>query len=348
MTKYLNDIFNQPGQLQQSLQYAVTTGNEPLQAASTLIKKSKHVFITAIGASWSAGLAIQSAFNQAGIQSMLCDAADFLHYTKIPADAVVIFLSRSGKSIEVVNALPKCKTANASVIAVTNAPESPLAKGADICLLTNVAFDHSISVSTYTSIILVGLLLAEVIEKGKISQALHTAVNDGLENVKQNIQQWQQQIETSEWLKNIQPYVYFLGRGINLATAHESMLLWQEAAKQPASALTTGTFRHGPQEIIKNPLSIAVWMEDGVVKKHDIALVNDLASKGVKLLMIGSNLPADANAEKFEIPAMPGFFSPVINAIPIQLAAEKLARSKSIDPDNFYFCNFIVESEGGL
>ena len=107
MTKYLNDIFNQPEQLQQSLQYAVTTGNEPLQAASTLIKKSKHVFITAIGASWSAGLAIQSAFNQAGIQSMLCDAADFLHYTKIPADAVVIFLSRSGKSIEVVNAFPE-------------------------------------------------------------------------------------------------------------------------------------------------------------------------------------------------------------------------------------------------
>lgn len=348
MTKYLNDIFNQPEQLQQSLQYAVTTGNQQLQAAAAVIRKSSHIFISAIGASWSAGLAIQAAFNQAGVQSVLYDAADFLHYTKIPADAVVIFLSRSGKSIELVKALPKCKAANATVIAITNAPDSPLGNGADICLLTNVAFDHSISVSTYTSIILVGLLLAEVIEKGEISQATYTSLATVFENIKQNIERWQQQIETLGWLEAIQPYVYFLGRGINLASAHESMLLWQEAAKQPASALTTGTFRHGPQEIIKNPLSIAVWMEEGIVRKHDTALVNDLVSKGVKLLMIGSNLPADTGAERIELPAMPGFFSPVINVIPIQLAAEKLARSKNIDPDNFYYCNFIVESEGGL
>lgn len=348
MTKYLKDILNQPEQLQKSLQYNVTAGSAQLQAAAECIKKSKQVFITAIGASWSAGVAIQAAFNQVGVQAVLCDAADFLHHTKIPASSAVIFLSRSGKSIEIVNAIPKCRDAGADVIAITNAAESPLGKGADICLLTNVAFDHSISVSTYTSIILVGLLLAEVIESGAVKTSVQTALQNCLDQVRGKISEWQQQIEMMDWFNNINPHVYFLARAVNLASAHEGMLLWQEAAKRPASALTTGTFRHGPQEIIKNPLSIAVWLDSGVVRKHDIALVNDLVSKGVKVLVIGNGLEGEIAAEKIQVPEAPGFFSPVINIVPMQLAAEKLARSNNIDPDNFYYCNFIVETEGGL
>ncbi|MBX3241000.1 MAG: SIS domain-containing protein [Chitinophagaceae bacterium] len=348
MTKYLKDILDQPEQLQQSLQYSITSGKQPLQAAASLIKKTKHVFISAIGASWSAGLAIQAAFNQSGVQAILCDAADFFHYTKIPADSVVLFLSRSGKSVELVNALPRCRAADAGIISITNAADSPLGKEADICLLTNVAFDHSISVSTYTSIILTGILLAEIIEKGEIPGSTQTALKLCFDALPQSIQQWQQQVASSDWLLNISPYVYFLARGINIASAHEGMLLWEEAAKQPAAALTTGTFRHGPQEIIKNPLSIAVWISNDAVKKHDIALVKDLVSKGVRILMVGNDLPEDTGAEKIYLPAIPGLFGPVINIIPIQLAVEKLAHLKQVDPDNFYFCSFVVEKEGGL
>lgn len=348
MTKYFNDILNQPEQLQQSLLYSCTKGKVSLQEAAEILKKSKHIFISAIGASWSAGLAIQAAFNQVGVQSVLCDAADFLHHTKIPESSTVLFLSRSGKSIEIVKALEKCKAAGTTVIAITNAVDSPLGKAADVCLFTNVAFDHSISVSTYTSIILVGQLLAEVIEKDEVSVSTQSALQKCLDEVAGLIPVWQQQLASGNWLTQVNPYVYFLGRNINLASAHEGMLLWQEAAKQPASALTTGTFRHGPQEIIKNPLSIAVWLDEGLVREHDTALIKDLVSKGVKVLMIGIDPPEIAGVESIHMPATPSFFAPVINSIPIQIAAEKLARAKDIDPDNFYFCNFIVETEGGL
>jgi hypothetical protein len=32
----------------------------------------------------------------------------------------------------------------------------------------------------------------------------------------------------------------------------------------------------------------------------------------------------------------------------MQLAASILAEKKGVDPDNFLYCNFIVEKEGGL
>jgi glutamine---fructose-6-phosphate transaminase (isomerizing) len=106
------------------------------------------------------GIALQASLNEAGIVSVLCDAADFLYFTKIPPKSTIIFLSRSGKSIEIVQAIAKYKLANAAIISITNADDTLLADSSDCCLLTYVKYDNSISVSTYSSIVLTGQLLA--------------------------------------------------------------------------------------------------------------------------------------------------------------------------------------------
>lgn len=347
MSQYLNDILDQPDQLLQSLQYSADAGSGPLKKAAGLITRAKSVFIVAIGASWNAGIAIQAAFNETGVQAVLCDAADFLHFTKVPPEAAVIFLSRSGKSVELVNALPKCKQAKAAVICITNAPDSPLAHGADACLLTSVRFDHSISVSTYSSIILTGLLLTQFFSPQYPGLLIYDALMEPLREVNTHILEWQEIIAAASWpLEN--RHTYFTARGASLASAHEGMLLWEEVAKQPAAALSTGAFRHGPQEIINNPLNMAIWLENKIAREHDVKLINDLTERGVNMLSIGHNLPAALKGHAIEIPACPWLFSPVINIIPMQLAAEKLAGMKGIDPDVFFYCNFIVESEGGL
>ena len=259
MSRYVNDILDQPGQLLQSLQYSADKGCEPLQKAAAQIVQARYVFIVAIGASWNAGIAIQAAFNETGVQAVLCDAADFLHFSRIPPDAAIVFLSRSGKSVELVSALPKCRQVKAAVICITNAPESPLAEGSDICLLTGVRFDHSISVSTYTAIILTGLLLTQFFRPQSPGLLVYDALMEPLREASAHLPEWQALIEAMDW-PHAQRYTCFTGRGANLASAHESMLLWEEAAKQPAAALSTGAFRHGPQEIINNPLNMAVWL----------------------------------------------------------------------------------------
>lgn len=347
MSRYLQDILDQPAQLLQSLQYSADHGGAALKKAAGLITGAKNVFITAIGASWNAGIVIQAAFNEAGVQAILCDAADFLYFTRIPPGSAVIFLSRSGKSVELVQALPKCRQAHASVISITNAPDSPLAAGSDACLLTSVRFDHSISVSTYSSIILTGLLLTQYFRPQSPGLLIYDALMEPLRETGSRLNEWREIIEDAGWPEK-NAHTYFTARSANLASAHEGMLLWEEVAKQPASALTTGAFRHGPQEIINNPLNMAVWLESNIARDHDVQLVNDLAGKKVNVLSIGQELPARLKGHKISLPPCPSLFCAVINIVPIQLAAEKLARMKGVDPDVFFYCNFIVESEGGL
>ena len=318
-----------------------------MKNAAGLVRRADHVYISAIGASWNAGVALQAALNETGVQAELCDAADFLYFTHILPDSAVIFLSRSGKSIEIVNALQKCRAAKASVVSITNAGDSPLAAGSDACIQMGVRFDNSISVSTYTSIILNGYILSKCIADHRLDNSMTEELTTTMVRIRQRIPEWKDMIDASGWVgKN--PYTYFMARGVSLSSAHESRLLWEEAAKLPATSLTTGAFRHGPQEIINNSLNIATWLDNRTARDYDIQLVNDLAEKDVNIISIGHDLPATLKGYKINVPHMPEMLVPVANIIPMQLAAEKLARLRGQDPDGFLYCNFIVETEGGL
>jgi len=347
MTKYIQDIIKQPEQLSKSLAYSFSAGFPEIEKAIQLIRSTSRLYISGIGASWNAGLAIQATFNELGIPALLCDSSEFLHFTKIPESSTVIFLSRSGMSVEIVNALAKCKAANAKIISITNSAESTLTQKSDVCLLTAVDFDNSISVNTYTSIILTGQLLASAFAPDFSKEQILDSLNKTFDELKVLIPQWQETIENSDWLdKNSS--TYFLARGSSLASAFESMLIWQEGAKQPASAMTTGAFRHGPQEILINKLNIGIWIDDQIARDNDFTLINDIDAQGVKLFTIGRNLPHDLKGLKIELPEIIYSFQPIINVIPMQIANEKFSRLKGEDCDSFRFCNFVVEHEGGL
>ncbi len=347
MTKLLSDIISQPGQLLQSMDHSLSAGWNTMNQAADMVRSADRVYITGIGASWNAGLAIQAAFNETGKEAVLYDSSEFLHFQKPQANATVIFLSRSGKSIEVVGSLATCRAAGARTIVITNDGESPLARDSDICLLTRVNSDHGISVNTYTSVILTGQILASCLSPSFSGTATARALEHVMGQVALKMNQWQDRINGSGWLEQDAP-AYFLARGGNLASAFESMLLWHEGVKHPAVAMTTGSFRHGPQEVLVQNIPVGLWLDDREAREHDFRLLVDLQKAGIKTLAMGSDMPAGLEGLVMEIPGIQNPFQPLINIIPMQLAAERLSRLKGEDCDAFRFCRPVVDREGGL
>jgi len=347
MTKYFEDILKQPVQLQHSLDYTLNEGWAEVEKAIQFIRTAKTIYISSIGASLNAGLAIQATFNEVGMPTHLCDSSEFLHFTNIPEKSVVILLSRSGQSVEVVKAVSKCRDAGAKVISITNSANSLLGQQSDVCLLTQVDFDHSISVNTYTSIILTGQLLASSFNASFSKSEITNSLKRTFNQVIPEIPRWKEIIDQADWL-NTNYSSYFLARGASLSSAFESMLIWQEGAKQPASAMTTGAFRHGPQEVLVNRINMGIWIDQKIARENDFKLINDMHSQGTRLLAIGNKIPADLKGIKIEMPEILYSFQPIINIIPIQLAVDRFASIKGEDCDSFRFCNFVVEYEGGL
>src|SRR6267142_6861692 len=160
MTHFLRDILRQPAELQKTLDHLSGAGQSALDAAVAAVRAARHVYLSGIGSSWHAGLNVAALFQVGGRPVYLVDAAEMVQFAAIPAGPVLIVISRSGRSVEIVQLLAKARESRATVIGITNAPDGALAREAQIAIVVPVALDHAISVNTYTTLALAAGILA--------------------------------------------------------------------------------------------------------------------------------------------------------------------------------------------
>jgi fructoselysine-6-P-deglycase FrlB-like protein len=289
----------------------------------------------------------------------LVDAAELVQFAAIPAESVLIVISRSGRSVEIVQLLAKARESGATVIGITNAADGALAREAQIAIVVPVAMDHAISVNTYTTLalaagILAGSMTGLVDLRGRTARngcatdaSLADSLSEAFAAAGGAIPGWQAQMDNSGWLAP-KSVTYFLARGSSLGSAYEARLMWEEGVKSPATAMGAASFRHGPQEIVQKDMRFGIWIDGARMREQDLALARDLRKLGARVMLIGQRLPEDAGDLVFQLPEIASEWQFVIDIIPAQLVAERLARLSGADPDTFRLCSFVVEDEAGL
>src|SRR5712692_3859635 len=181
MTHFLRDILRQPDELQRTLEHLSGAGRGALDAAVTAVRAAQHVYLTGIGSSWHAGLNVSALFQLGARPVYLADAAELVQFAAIPAGSVLIVISRSGRSVEIVHLLTKARESGSTVIGITNAADGTLAREAQISLVLPVPMDHAISVNTYTTLALAaGILAASVGRTAGNGCATDTSLADSL------------------------------------------------------------------------------------------------------------------------------------------------------------------------
>ena len=103
-----------------------------------------------------------------------------------------------------------------------------------------------------------------------------------------------------------------------------------------------------PQEIVGEGVRFGVWIDGALMREPDLAVARDLRKLGARVMLIGQKLPDDAGDLVFQLPAIPAEWQFLIDIIPAQLAAERLARLSGVDCDSFRLSSYIVEDQGGL
>ena len=373
MTHFLKDILRQPEELRRTLEHLTGptgAGRGALEAATAAVRGARHVYLTGIGSSWHAALNVSMLFHQHAHPVYLHDAAELLAFAAFPKDSAMIVISRSGKSTEIVQLAAKAREASVTVIGITNVPEGTLAKEAHHVIVVPIQLDHAISVNTYTTLALAAGMLANaaVGEKEKADSSgenrprndrsdlkvrpvneaeLATSLSRAFAEVGRAIPHWQEQIAKSDWLAPHKT-TYFLARGSSLGSAYEARLMWEEGVKTPATAMGTGSFRHGPQEIVSKEMRFGIWMDGAQMREQDLALASDLGKLGARVMLIGQKLPGDAGDLVFQLPAVPARWQFLIDIIPAQLVAERLAGLSGVDCDTFRLASYVVDDEGGL
>jgi glucosamine--fructose-6-phosphate aminotransferase (isomerizing) len=346
MTRFREDILRQPDELQQAIDYLAGAGRRQLEEAAGTVRRANHIYLTGIGSSWHAAMCAEPLFSMGARPLYLRDAAELLHFATFPRDAVIVAISRTGKSVEIVRLLEKARESGAFVIGVTNSEDGALYREAQIPIIVPVKFDHSISVSTYSTLVAAAGILA-CATVSSFDDTLIAALSRAIGETARAMEGWQEQIAGTAWLVPGAVY-YFLARGSSLGNCYEARLLWEEGVKSPATAMGTGSFRHGPQEMITEGMRVGIWIDGQRMRAQDLAVARDLRRLGASVMLIGRDFPKEIADLELQLPEVPPEWQFLIDVVPAQLAAEHLARRACVDCDSFRLCSYIVEDEHGL
>lgn len=356
-SRFLQDVRAEPRALRAILDRLLGGERTAVDAAAARLRGAPIAWLAGMGSSHHGGFAIQALFDAAGRIVRSVEAGEALEFVRLDGESAArgawLVLSRSGRSVEVVKLVAKLKAAGAGVIGVTNDPGSPLAKESSIAIGLGAAFDHNVSVTMYSGVALAGALVA-ALAVGAWRDEQARELERALDDAERRLPEWRERIAASGWCAR-EATTILLARGPGLAAALEARQLWEEAAKHPATALSTGAFRHGPNEVVRPGCRVLLWLAaDERLRAVDLELARDLCRAGAKVALVGPRLPA-ASAElagradlALELPEIAAPWRFLVELMPVRLLPESIARLRGVDCDRFDHCPFVVESETGL
>lgn len=324
-----NEIFQQPQVLSTLLENQ--RGNIETVAHAIQKRGIDYVFLAARGTSDNAGLYAKyllGAFNQLPIA--LATPSLFTMYGAPPrlTNALVLGISQSGASQDIVSVLEEGRQQGALTLAITNAPNSPLAHAADHVIDIQAGEEKAVAATkSFTAqLMAVAMLSAGLSQDAKRFKALQ-AIPDAVVQALSLDSFIEQSVERYRYMEQC----VVLGRGFNYATAYEWSLKLKELTYVVAEPYSSADFQHGPIAIVERGFPVLAVLPSGCVFDDMVELVRRLAEKsGAELVIISDRDEALTLAQTpLKLPeSVSEWMSPLVSIVPGQLFAYYLRRAK--------------------
>jgi glucosamine--fructose-6-phosphate aminotransferase (isomerizing) len=248
------------------------------------------------------------------------------------AGALVLGVSQSGRSPDIVSVLEAGRRDGSLTVAITNDPASPLAQAADHVLPLFAGPERAVAATkTYTASLAALALLSAALERDE----------DRLGELARAPGQVSAAIEANGALdERVQRYRYaehfvVVGRGFNYSTAFEVALKLKETSYLVAEPYSPADLLHGPVAMIDRGFPALVIAPSGRVLADLTAFVGTLEQRHAEVVAISDDASVLSRARVgLRLPsAVPEWLSPLVCVVPGQLFAVALARARGLDPD---------------
>lgn len=246
------------------------------------------------------------------------------------ARALVIGVSQSGQSPDIVAVVAEGRKQGAITLAFTNDPDSPLARAAahHVPLLAGV--ERAVAATkTYTAeLMLLAMLSAALAGQAELWRELEAIPNAVARAIELN------RDVTAAAVHDASKFLV-IGRGFNYATAFEIALKIKETSYVIAEPYSVADLLHGPVAMIDEGFPVIVVAPSGRALVDVPELLKLLRSRRARIVAITDrdDVGADADLGLRLPPGIPEWLSPVVAVVPGQLLALSFACACGLDPD---------------
>ncbi|HZU69936.1 MAG TPA: SIS domain-containing protein [Ktedonobacteraceae bacterium] len=352
-THMLNEIREQPEAVRRAL---ANTGDPVSRVAQEARQRGIDVILLAArGTSDHAALYGQYLFQYLnGIPVALATPSLFTLYgaSLRLEHALVIGISQSGESTDIVQVVERAREAGALTVGITNIEGSSLAKTAQHTLLCHAGLERSVAATkTYTTTCAVLAMLAASLPGGEV-------LRHGIQQIPDLVTA---ALQSEDHIARLaERYVFardcvVLGRVFQYSTARETALKLEETCYIVSTPFSTADFRHGPAALIERGLPVILFAPPGRTVDESLELLQLLHERGADCMVITEEerlLEAATNSILLKLPAIEGgeaqqtgaatrnaninvaeLLAPIAYMVPGQLFAQYVALAKGLNPD---------------
>jgi glucosamine--fructose-6-phosphate aminotransferase (isomerizing) len=345
------EIAEQPTAVADTLRGRLTDGGEialdEVRLSEQDLRDVDKIFIVACGTAFYAGLVAKYAIEHwTRIPCELEIASEFRYRDPVlDRQTLVVAISQSGETIDVLMAVRHAREQGAQVLAVSNTNGSTIPRESDAVLYTRAGPEVAVaSTKTFLAQIcatyLVALVLARV--RGTKYGDEVAAVVDQLAGMPARIDRVLGDLDPVRALARSlarTPTVLFLGRHVGYPVALEGALKLKELAYMHAEAFPAGEIKHGPIALVDEGLPVVVVVPSlARPDLHDkvVANISEVRARGARAIVIAADGDDDAAAYAdalIRVPSAPTLLRPLVDVVPLQVFAYELALARGHDVD---------------
>ena len=283
-------------------------------------KKMNKVILLGCGTSYFAGMiAAEKILRKLGKLVITVLASEFDTWKNIIDDqTLVIVLTQSGETIDVVDAITKAKQKGATISSVVNAKYSSVQRVSDICQMLSCGVEKSVA-STKSF----------VAQMAVFDKALGIDLAQRAKDVRWILKK-KDLVDPLAKILSTKQSLFILGRGKMLPLAMEGALKIKELSYVHAEGMAGGELKHGTLALIdKNSVCIVLISKEN--KNEILASALEVKARGAKVIGV-----AQSNEEVFDgfLPIRGKVDDEQTEAVVwLQLLASKICELKHLDPD---------------
>jgi glucosamine--fructose-6-phosphate aminotransferase (isomerizing) len=302
------------------------------------------VYLVACGSSFHAALLAKYAIEHwARIPAEVDIASEFRYRDPVlDAATLAVGVSQSGESLDTALALAEATKRGARVLGVTNVVGSSIARDSDAVLYTRAGPEICVAatktlLAQIVALDLLALTLAQV--RGMLSAAEIGHTIDEMHRLPQMIEEVlsreKEVDQVAEALVGARDFFY-LGRNVGFPVALEGALKLKELSYLHAEGYPAGELKHGPIALIeKGTVVVGVATRNPLWDKFQ-SNIAEVKSRGATIVLVandGDKRAADLADHVLWVPEAEQLLAPVVDIVPLQLFAYRLARLHGLDVD---------------
>lgn len=300
-----------------------------IKEVSDYLKHSRNIYLTGSGTSYNASLVAKyllAKYAKIKSESIISSELQFSP-DSIEPNSIVIAISQSGESADVLEAVNIAKKNDCKIISIINSMTSTLSRESDIVIGMNCGPEIGVAATkSFTS---------QLIILYKIIQELNGDVEIDLDEISSSISKILEEHNNIKKIANALKEIsdiYVLGRGIHYPIAIESALKIKELTYIHAEGIAGGELKHGPLALMDDNVFVIIINPEDSTYQDTLTSAREIKARGAKIIGI-SDKESDVYDYWVKIPKTSELTYPIAETIPIQLLSYYCALEKDTDPD---------------